>query len=254
MHGVSIYMIDAHCHLDGFQPGDIDAMVQRFKGEMIASGAGVESSRKAVEMAQKYSNVYATVGIHPEAVNESRITNHELWIELENLLKMPKVVAVGECGLDLGGEAEEELLKMHVGLAHELDLPLVIHNRHQDEGILRLVRGRVMMHCFTSDMEMMKKCVARGWYISFGGIITFRKSGYLREVAGEVPEELLLCETDSPYLAPEPVRGSMNKPENVKIVIQKLAEVRGRRFEEMERITSANAKRFFRTVTHEKTA
>lgn len=246
MHEVSIYMIDAHCHLDSPQLGDIGAMVQGFKGEMVTSGAGIESSQRAVEIAQKYPNVYATVGIHPEEILISKSEILNKFKIIKDLVSKPKVVGIGECGLDQGGEAEETLLKMQVDLAEEMDLPLVVHNRHQDEGIVRLVRGRVMMHCFTSDMEFMKKCVEKGWYISFGGILTFKKSGYLREVAREVPEELVLCETDSPYLAPEPIRGSVNKPENVKMVIEKMAEIRGKSWEEMERITTENARRLFR--------
>lgn len=231
-------MIDAHCHLYEL---DESAWVNNGLEAMVCAGAGLETSRKAVELAQVNPKVYATVGVHPEE-SEDRDEN-----ELRKLLKMPKVVAVGECGLDLGGETEEELLKFNVGLAQETGLPLVIHNRHQDAGILRLVGyDSVMLHCFTSDTEFMKVATGRGWYISFGGILTFKSSQALRETAKLVPGELLLVETDSPYLAPEPIRGTVNRPGNVKIVIEKLAEVRGCTFEEAEKITSENAKKLFK--------
>jgi len=139
---------------------------------------------------------------------------------------------------------DTELFKFNINLAKETGLPLVVHCRDAFDGIFEtLDYDKVQMHCFTGNEEEMRECVKRGWYISFGGILTFKKSEELRRVARLVPEDKILAETDSPYLAPEPVRGSRNTPANVKYVLSCLAEIRGT---DMERIISENARRLFR--------
>lgn len=238
-------MIDAHCHLY-----EIEESVWKNSGleAMICAGADLETSKKAVELAQKYPEVWATVGIHPDGNTKFENLNSKqtLKTKLLNLIKHKKVVAIGECGLDTDDPAEEELLKLNMDLAREVRLPLVVHNRHQDEGILRIVNhDKVMLHCFTSDIEFMRTCTQRGWYISFSGILTFKKSDSLRAVAQDVPEHLLLAETDSPYLSPEPLRGSINHPQNVKIVLEQLARIRRCSFIQIAQTTTANAKRLF---------
>ncbi len=227
-------MTDAHCHLQDLKTFDVSGL--KF---VICAGASVDSSKKAIEIAQKFSNVWATVGIHPES--------NDNILEIKDLVGQPKVIAIGECGLDSDDPRELDLLKLHVELARECDLPLVIHNRNQDKYILEILGHyqNVMMHCFTSDMNFMKECVSRGWYISFGGILTFKKSEYLREIAKQVPENLLLIETDSPYLAPEPYRGEKNHPKNVKIVAQLLANLRGTSINQIEEITDRNCQKLF---------
>jgi len=226
-------MIDAHCHLyeipeEEWKDNGLEAMV--------CAGADLESSRMAIKLASKFDNVWATVGMHPE----SGIMNHESCEELRTLLKEPKVVAVGECGLETGSDEEIKLFKFNIDLAKETGLPLVVHCRNMFNKIFEILDyGKVQMHCFTGTEEEMRECVKRGWYISFGGILTFKKNEELRRVAKLVPEELLLVETDSPYLSPEPVRGTKNVPTNVKYVLDCLAK------ENMEQITSENARRLF---------
>ncbi len=264
-------MIDAHCHLQEFEnPGKVIEGLDA----VICCGAGVESSRKAVKLAKQYKEVYATVGIHPEENSKSEIRSSKqiLKSKLLKLLKHPKVVAVGECGLDFTPEtseeeknAQRELLIFNIDLAKETGLPLVIHCRNAFDDIfklldrtgLHLVRSAdrprnnpydllaVQMHCFTGNMEQMRECVKRGWYISLGGIVTFKSNHALRDVAKAVPEDKLLIETDAPYLAPEPVRGSRNTPVNVKIVAAKIAEVRNSSINQIEEITVQNARRLF---------
>ncbi|TSC85280.1 MAG: Mg-dependent DNase, partial [Microgenomates group bacterium Gr01-1014_16] len=200
------------------------------------AGADVESSRMAIKLANKYDCVWATVGMHPE----SGIMNNESCEELRRLLKQPKVVAVGECGLETGSDEETELFKFNIDLAKETGFPLVVHCRDMFEKVFEVLNyDKVQMHCFTGNEEEMRECVRRGWYISFGGILTFKKSNELRRVAGLVPEDKILVETDSPYLAPEPVRGTKNVPTNVKYVLDCLAK------SNMEQITSENARRLF---------
>lgn len=227
-------MTDAHCHLQDLDNFDISNL--EF---VICSGASIESSKKAIKIAQKFPNVYATVGIHPESKDN--------FSEIKNLVNQPKVIAIGECGLDSDNLREIELLKLHVALAKELDLPLVIHNRNQDQNILEIVSNypKVMMHCFTGSESFMKECVDRGWYISFGGILTFKRSEGLREVAKLVPDDKLLIETDSPYLSPEPVRNKQNRPGNVKIVAELLASLRNTSINQIEEVTDKNVERLF---------
>lgn len=228
-------MIDAHCHLQDIPDFDVSSL-----DLVICAGASIESSKKAIEIAARHKNVYATVGIHPESDDN--------FDEVIKLTKSPKVVAIGECGLDSNDPREIELLKLHVDLAKELDLPLVIHNRNQDQKILEVLGNypKVMLHCFTSNMQFMQECVRRGWYISFGGILTFKKRDELREIAKLVPDDHLLTETDAPYLSPEPLRGSPNVPANVKIIAQLLANLRNTSIDQIEAITLANCKQLFK--------
>ena len=228
-------MIDSHCHLYEIPE---EEWVDNGLEAMVCAGADVETSEKAIELAEKHPNVYATAGIHPEGMGKLR----DLSALLE-MTKKPKVVAVGECGLDTGSEAEIELFKFNINLAKETGLPVVVHCRNMFDRVFEVLNyDKVQMHCFTGNEEEMRECVRRGWYISFGGILTFKKSEYSREVARLVPEDKLLIETDSPYLTPEPVRGTRNTPVNVKYVLDCLTKVRGTR---VEQITSENARRLF---------
>ena len=230
-------MIDAHCHLYEIEEG---GWMDNGLEAMICCGSGTKNSQESVELARKYANVYATVGVHPENISDRDEG------KLLELAKDKKVVAIGECGLDSESEAEVELFKFNIGLAQKTGLPLVVHCRGMFEKVFEILDyDRAQMHCFTGNMAQMEECVRRGWYISLGGILTFKKSEYLREVAKIVPEDRLLTETDAPYLAPEPVRGSRNIPGNVKYVVDCLAGLRGKSVEYMDQVTSENARRLF---------
>lgn len=227
-------MIDSHCHL--YEVPEVE-WVNNGLGAMICCGADLESSRRSIDLARKYLNVYATVGKHPEG-------GCEFDERLKSLARKSKVVAVGECGLDTGSEEEIKLFKFNINLAKEAGLPLVVHCRNQFKKVFEVLDyEKVQMHCFTGNEEEMRECVRRGWYISFGGILTFKNSHNLRAVAKLVPEDRLLIETDSPYLAPEPVRGIKNIPTNVKYVLACLENIRGKN---MEEITSENTRRLFK--------
>ncbi|KKS33211.1 MAG: Deoxyribonuclease, TatD family [Candidatus Amesbacteria bacterium GW2011_GWA2_42_12] len=256
-------MIDAHCHLQKFEnPGEVISGLEA----VICCGADLESSKKAIEISDKFPNVWATVGIHPEENFKSTSSRFASKIlrskeilksKLLKLLRQPRVVAVGECGLDFLPEtreeeksAQRELFKFNIDLAKEIKLPLVVHCRNAFEDVFSILNAqdsmlKVQMHCFTGNMEQMLECVRRGLYISFGGILTFKSSQELREVARLVPEDKLLIETDSPYLAPEPIRGTRNEPKNVKIVAEVLAKTRGVDFNAIDQLTSQNARKFF---------
>lgn len=250
-------LIDSHCHLQEFE--DLQAVVSSASKagitDMICAGADLESSKQAIEIANKFPNVWATAGIHPEENSKFKILRSKevLKSKLLKLLKQTKVVAVGECGLDYqietrdgDREKQRELLKLNIDLARDTGLPLVVHCRNAFNDVFEIVDlERVQMHCFTGNMEQMQECVRRGWYISFGGIVTFKNSHELREVAKMVPEDKLLVETDSPYLAPEPVRGTRNEPKNVKIVAEVLAKTKSVTFEKIDEITTENAIQLF---------
>ena len=213
-------MVDAHCHLYDLETlEDIDQL-----NLIICNGAGIETNDKTWEIAQKYENVYATAGCHPEEMesfDEKR---------LREQISRSKVVAIGETGLDYyekttdeEKEKQRELFKINIKLAKEYKLPLVVHCRNAFDDVFKLVDyDRVQMHCFTGNEEQMKECVRRGWYISVGGIITFKNDGGLREIIKKVPKNLLLTETDAPWLSPEPFRGQKNKPSRVKYVLEQL--------------------------------
>ncbi|KKU02558.1 MAG: Hydrolase, TatD family [Candidatus Amesbacteria bacterium GW2011_GWB1_47_26] len=234
-------MIDSHCHLQEFE--DLQAVIGNASSAgitgMICCGTDVESSKQVIQIAKRFESVYATIGVHPESNDDP--------LEIENLINFPKVVAIGECGLDTDNPREIKLLKMQVDLAKRHNLPLMIHNRKQDKKILEILGDypKVILHCFTGDMVFMKECVKRGWYISFGGIVTFKSSHGLRDVAKAVPEDKLLVETDAPYITPEPLRGTRNEPRNVKIVAAKIAEIRGTSINQIEEVTARNARRLF---------
>ncbi len=225
-------MIDAHCHLYEFE--NIEAEIEKFRAiggtAMVCCGGDLESSKKSVDIANNYPEVFATVGVHPEKQSELPVPDDFL-----NLIN-ERVVAIGECGLDYYPDTtseqkdfQEKLLKFNINLAEKTGLPLVVHCRNAFEDLFRILHySKVQMHCFTGNIEQMQECVKRGWYISFGGILTFKSSAKLREVAKLVPSDRLLTETDSPYLSPEPIRGSINTPSNVKIVVETLAQITSR--------------------------
>jgi TatD DNase family protein len=230
-------MTDSHCHLYELEEA-------RWIGDrpdiIICPGGDLATSRKAVELAQKFDGVYAVVGQHPESNDD---------FDKEGFLcltQKERVVAIGECGLDSDSDREISLFRKNYDLALETELPLVVHCRGVFGKVFEMLEySKVQMHCFTGNMDQMWECARRGWYMSFGGILTFKKSVDLREVAKNVPDNLLLVETDSPYLSPEPIRGQVNKPGNVRIVCELLAKIRGVGVEEIERLTSENAKRLF---------
>jgi TatD DNase family protein len=195
--------------------------------------------------------VFATAGMHPhtasdlDAAGESRI---------ERLLGDPRVVAVGECGLDffrmLSPQADQErALRFHAGLARVSGKPMVVHVRDAWDAILRVLdeerADRVVIHCFSGDESIARECAARGWFMSFAANITYPKNDGLRAAAAVVPPELLLTETDSPFLAPQRIRGRDNEPANVIDVIEELSRVRGSSEDELRVLTSLNASRAF---------
>ncbi len=255
-------IIDSHCHLqDEKYIDDIDQVIKNATDsgvkKLICIGTSLDDSKEAIKIAEKFPEVYAVIGIYP---HES-VPNSDFRLELEELSANKKVVAIGECGLDYTNmdkpetnskEVQKELFRKQLGLAVQLGLPVVIHNREADEDtIFELSRYketqklRGVFHCFTQNLELAKKVIDLGFYISFTAIITYPSAKHLVEVAKNIPREKVLIETDAPYLPPQTERGKRNEPKNVRIVAEKLAEIWGISVEEVAKITTKNASTLF---------
>lgn len=238
-------LIDSHAHLNFPELlSDIDGVLARAKEagveKIINIGTSLADSRTAIELARKYDNLYATVGIHPDSPSPSASD----WSEFEKLAIALKVVAIGECGLDnkTGLPNQKEIFEKQIEIARKLDLPLVIHVRDAWEEILKmdLSKNRGVFHCYSGSANFLPN-----FYYSFAGNITFKNAHQLRDTAKLVPLEKLLVETDCPFLAPEPLRGSRNEPANVRITVQTLAKVKNVGFKELAKATAKNAEKLF---------
>jgi TatD DNase family protein len=226
-------VIDTHAHLDALEdaPAAIARAAEAGVTRIVTIGAGLDSCRRAVAFAEAHDGVYASVGIDP---HQARTEEAERVEELRELIAHPKVVAVGEAGLDYfhGGDRREEqqqLFEAQLELAAEAGKPIVVHTRaasHDTVALLERHLGTVVMHCF-SEPDLLPEALALGWYVSFSGNVTYPKSVALREAAAAVRADRLLVETDSPYLAPQPFRGRTNEPAYVVHTVATLAEARG---------------------------
>ncbi len=251
-------LIDSHAHiqLDRFD-GDRAAVLERAHSAgvhaILTIGFDLETSRGAISLAERYEQVYATVGMHP---HDAKNLDDEALQILRELAAHPKVLALGEMGLDYYRDLsprpiQKKAFEQQLDLAEELDLPIVIHNReayHDILPILQARRGRVrgVMHCFSGDVEIMHKSLDLGFYIGVGGPVTYRKSDALQAVAREVPANRLLVETDCPWLAPQFRRGKRNEPAYVRAIAEKIADLRGVGLEEIGEITTRNFEELFR--------
>lgn len=270
-------IIDTHTHLDMKEFGaDRDEVIKRALAsgisKIITVGVDVESSEKAVDLSQKYPEVYAAVGIQPEEVD--KYIDAELKLktdfrqDLEGLARIKKVVAIGEIGLDYKyirekymsteeqnqeKEKQKEIFRRQLGLAVTLDLPVIVHCREAEEDIITEIirykdtkKLRGVIHCFTGTEPFARKVLGCGFYISFSGIITFPSAKDLGEVAKEVPLDRILVETDSPLIAPQSHRGKRNEPAFVTEVVNQIAQIKGINEQKVSKITAQNAKELFR--------
>jgi len=269
-------LIDTHCHLNfkAFE-GKVGQIIENAKKagveKIIVPGARLDSSEKAIELSQKYKKVYAAVGIHPVHVGKVKSQKSKVKTELKKLAGNKKVVAIGECGLDYfrienplqrAGrqkseikEKQKQLFKIQIELAQELDLPLIIHNRNASKDILEIIdyvairssnHLKGVFHCFLGNFTLLKWALEHGFYIGVDGNITYSK--HVKKVVKRTPLRNLLIETDSPYLMPEPIRRTEkfpNEPKNVKIVAEKIAEIKGDYFLNIAKKTTDNAERLF---------
>ena len=252
-------LIDTHCHLDfpDFE-AERDAIVERAHAagvrQMITISTRVKRFASILAIAETYSSVVCSVGTHPHNADEELDVTVD---ELVDLSSHPRVVAIGEAGLDYfydnaPRDAQAIGLRNHIAAARRTGLPLVIHSRSADEDMAAILTEETgkgafpfLLHCFSSGPELARTGVALGGYVSFSGILTFPKSEELREIAKTVPLERMLVETDAPYLAPKPYRGKRNEPAYVAHTAAVLAETVGVSVEEIARITTENAFRIF---------
>lgn len=248
-------LFDTHAHLDDERfDGDRDAVIDAMQHEGVALcvtvGSDIETSRAAVALARTHSCLYAAVGMHP---HETSAWNGECAAQLAEMATDARVVALGEIGLDYHydhspREAQRLALREQMALAADLGLPVIYHVREAWGDFLPLIRGaahRGVMHCYSGSVESARICLDAGLYISFSGTVTYRNAAKLLDAARYVPADRLLIETDSPYLAPEPVRGKRNDPRCVAHIARRLAALRGVPVEELAQTTMENGRRLF---------
>lgn len=252
-------LFDTHVHLNARQyKEDRDEVIKRAFAAgvtyMTVVGFDRETISLAIKIAEQYDTIYAAVGWHP--VDAIDFTEEDLkWIE--ELSSHPKVVALGEMGLDYHWDKspkdiQKEVFRKQIRLAKKVKMPIIIHNREATEDILAILKEEQaeevggIMHCYSDSVEYLQECLDMNFYISLGGPVTFKNAVDPKEVAKQVPLDRLLIETDAPYLAPHPYRGKRNEPGFVKLVAEKIAELRGMSYEEIAKITTENAFRLFR--------
>ncbi|MFW6027174.1 MAG: TatD family hydrolase [bacterium] len=256
-------IVDSHCHLDFDRlREDLPGVLSRAKaadvGLMVTISTRMSTFERVRAIAEAHERIYCSVGVHPhEAAGEGDVTPERLC----ELAEHPKVVGIGETGLDYyyehsPREAQAASFRRHTEAARRSGLPLIVHTRAADEDTAEILREEMdrgpftgVMHCFSAGPDLARAAVELGFYISFSGILTFPKAEELRQIAAEVPEDRLLVETDSPYLAPVPKRGKPNEPAWVVHTAARLAEVRGLPEPDLHRLTTANFFRLFPKVS-----
>lgn len=250
-------IFDTHAHYDsGAFNADrfeiLDSMQENNVGLIVNPGCDLESSKAAIELAEKYDFVYAAIGWHPEDILDK--LTEEAFGEMCALANHPKCVAIGEIGLDYYWDAthkeeQKSLFRRQIELALKLDKPIIVHDREAHGDSMDIIREypkvRGVFHCYSGSAEMAQELLKRGWYLGFDGPITYKNARKSIEVLEICPLERMVIETDSPYLTPVPFRGKRNDSSKLGYVIEKIAEVRGMSEEEIERITYENGRRLF---------
>jgi TatD DNase family protein len=263
-------LIDSHCHLDrldlspygGSLAAALNAARHRGVKRFLCIGIGRKNASQVIEISEKNEDVYATVGLHPLEFSVSEFNERETLGDTEirswlrSMGRHPKIVGIGETGLDYYYSrdditAQRNSFIAHLETARELGKPVIVHTRDAGEDTIRLIREHGcpqkvgVLHCFTESWEVAKGALDLGYYISFSGIITFKNADKLREIAAKIPEDRLLIETDAPYLAPMPYRGKKNEPQYVKEVADCLANLRNVSLGHLGETTSVNFSRLF---------
>lgn len=252
-------LVDSHCHLDfPVLRENLEGVMNRAAaagiGKMVTICTRVDHFAGILEIAEAHDNVYCSVGLHPHDAAEEPELSTERLVELAG---HEKVVGIGETGLDFHYDQspralQAQLFRRHIAAARQTGLPLIVHSRAADDEMIEIIQDEAakgafpgVLHCFSSGPELARAALALGFYISFSGILTFKKADEVRAVAAEVPLDRLLVETDAPYLAPVPHRGKDNEPSFVAHTAAKLAEMRGLGSKEVADLTTANFYRLF---------
>lgn len=249
--------IDVHAHLTDKKFENVEDVLVRAKengiSKIICAACDLSSSKMAVELASNHPNVFATIGIHPECVSEF---NDDTTAQLESLAKNPKVVAVGEIGLDYywvddNKSLQKKVFKEQILLANRLGLPVVVHSRDAMEDTIKILQENrlekeSLLHCYSGSIESAKLLDKLNFSFSFGGVVTFKNAKNAVEVVSFLPIEKILLETDCPYMSPEPFRGKQNEPKNVVYIADKISKIKNISLEDVSKITTENAKRLFK--------
>jgi len=249
-------LIDTHAHLqmkdyNSDRSEVIARAVEAGVGYIINASFDLPSSRQAIKLAEEYENFYAAVGFHP---HDSKFLDDKSLEALQELAKHPKVVAIGEIGLDYYRDlsprsVQKSAFEMQLQMAREMSLPVIIHNRDAHDDTLNILKQhagiRGVMHCFSGDQDFADKCLNMGFYISFAGPVTYPNSRVLQSIAADVPSDKFFIETDCPFLAPQFRRGKRNEPSYVKAIAKKISELRRTTLPEISRVTTINAKALF---------
>lgn len=253
-------LVDSHCHLDFPDFSDrlpelLAAMRQNDVGVAVCIGVNLEDFGQVLALAEAHEQLYATVGVHPEYTD----AEEPVAARLVQLADYPKVIAIGETGLDYYWQKDQpewqrQRFRAHIQAARQCGKPLVIHMRDAAEDTLRILREEGaavvsgVMHCFTGDWQVARQALDLGLYLSFSGIVTFKNATQIREVAQKTPLERILVETDAPYLAPVPYRGKRNQPAYVRHVAEEIARLRGLDFAAVAQATTDNFFNLFQTA------
>ena len=248
-------LIDTHSHIDMIET-DPELIIKEAREygveKIVVPSADRTSFEKVIELSERFDEVYCALGIHPTEVQKSSDEDYKL---IKTLSAHEKVVAVGETGLDFYWDKsfvdeQKTAFQKQIKIAQELKLPILVHDREAHFECFELLKEvenvPVIMHCFSGSLEFAKQCVEKGFYIAFGGVLTFKNAKKMKEVAKNIPIEYILLETDAPYLTPEPFRGKENHPAYVKYVAERLGEIRGLSYEDVVTVTNENAKRIFK--------
>lgn len=249
--------IDVHAHLNDEKFENVESIVENALSEkvnkIITAGFDISSSRKNLEIASRFPNVFATIGIHPEMVDELEKDYLEV---LKEMSKNKKVVAIGEIGLDYhfkydNKELQKEIFVKQIELANFLDLPVVVHSRDAMGDTLELLKKHPpkkesLLHCYSGSIESAKEFIKLGFSFSFGGVVTFNNAKNVVKVVEELPIEKIMLETDCPYMAPVPFRGKRNEPMYIPYIARKIAEIKNIEVEKIAEITTKNAEKMFK--------
>ena len=250
------YLIDTHTHINMIEKLSLDEILENAGKnnvkKIIVPASNAADIDEVFELSQKYDNVYCYLGIHP---SEAKDWNDTIEEKIRTLAKSPKVVGIGEIGLDYYWdksfvELQKEIFIKQIKLANELNLPVNVHDREAHKDTFDILKehnknSTVIMHCFSGSPEFAAECIKEGWYIAIGGVVTFKNAKKMKEVAGTIPLERLLLETDSPYLTPVPYRGDENQPAYVKFVAEEIAKIKEISYNEVVSATTQNAERIF---------
>lgn len=250
------YLIDTHSHVDMLEGISIEDAIKNAKEngvkKIIVPCAYPKDVDKIFELVNKYDELYGLLGVHP---SEAKDWDDELIDRIKNYSDNPKIVGIGEIGLDYYWDKsfvdlQKEVFIKQIKLANELNLPICVHDREAHKDTFDILKeynkgSKVVMHCFSGSVEFARECIKEGWYLALGGVVTFKNAVKMKEVAADIPLERLLLETDAPYLTPVPYRGKENQPAYVRFVAEEISKIRNVSFENIVQACSQNAEKVF---------